>query len=90
MTLLTTLRAGAEEAIRTHHSTVTVSGLTVRFSKSNLLVAGFDVMKKDMHQIMTPGRSMECIGIHDIHIWIWKYTKRVIEHRIEILYSMSI
>ena len=37
VTLLTTSRAGAEEAIGTHHSIVTVTGLTVSF---NLLVGG--------------------------------------------------
>ena len=40
VTLLTTSCAGAEEAIGAHHSTVTVSGVTVSFSKSNFLVAG--------------------------------------------------
>ena len=40
VTLLTTSCAGAEEIIGTHHSTVTVSDLTVSFSKSNLLMVG--------------------------------------------------
>ena len=61
--LLATSRAGAEEAIGAYHSTATAFGLTVSFSKIKFLVAGHGVTEEDMHPIVTPGGSVECVPV---------------------------